>query len=107
MKKIFITGNLTKDPELKEVGENKVCNFSIANNDFKKTDNAEFYNCVAWNKNAENIDNYFSKGDKIFIEGNFRQNEYENADGEKRSSLEIVVSSFEFFQSRKNEDTET
>lgn len=71
-------GRLTKDPEIKMIGENKVANFTIACDDpFSKKDGTDFYNCVAWNKTAEVIENWGKKGRLVYAEGRPKNRSYE------------------------------
>ena len=101
----IITGRLTATPELKTTPNGKmVTSFSVANDtgwgDNKKTN---FLNCVAWNKTAENICKFFSKGDPILINGEINTRSYEAKDGAKRTATEILVNGFDFFAGKKAE----
>lgn len=63
-------GRLVKDVELKSVGsENKVANFTLAIQRGNDKDKADFINCTAWNKTAENMEKYTKKGSMVLIEG--------------------------------------
>ena len=65
MNKIWICGNISTELNLKEIGNNKLCEFSIAVRRYEKT--TDFINCVVWNKQAENLVKYQNKGSKISI----------------------------------------
>ena len=100
MNKIFLTGNLTRSPELKMTPSGvKVVNFGLASNE-RWTDSASgeqresvtFVECKAWNRTAESIFEYFKKGDPILIEGTLRFESWQTEDGQKRSRLKIRVS---------------
>lgn len=103
MNKIVITGNLTKDAELRYSTEGKaIVKFSIANNegwgDKKQTN---FINCVAFNKTAEAIANYTSKGSKVLIDGKLQMGSYEKKDGAgKAYTTDILVNQIEFLDKK-------
>ena len=86
-----LIGNLTRDPELRQVpGGATVATFSIATNfswtdaSGQKQDKAEFHNIVAWRKLAEICGQYLRKGGKVFIEGRIQTRDWEGEDGVKR-----------------------
>lgn len=101
---VNIMGRLTDDPEIRNNGENRYCKFTIA---FQRParegeDNAEtdFFNCIAWNRNADVIADWYSKGDKLLIVGTLRNSKYEK-NGKKHTSTEIVVKEIHFTGSKK------
>lgn len=102
MNYVGLMGRLTKDPELKQTSSGKTYSrFSIAvKKDFVK-DGVDFINCVAWDKRAEFIANYFKKGQKILIQGRINTGTYE-VNGEKRTSFDIVVDKADFIESMAN-----
>ena len=111
MNKVFLTGNLTRQPELKLTPAGvKVCNFGLASNE-RWTDqetgelreSVTFVECECWNRTAESVFEYFKKGDPILIEGQLRFESWET-DGQKRSRLKIRVSRWEFMQQRTDTD---
>lgn len=86
---VTLSGNLTKDPELRKTQSNKdVCSFTIATNEGK--DKTEFHNCVAWEKTAEIISQYSRKGQKLAVQGRLQTRKWEK-DGVDRYSTEIIV----------------
>ena len=91
---VIETGRLTADPELRYTGETPLCKFRIAVDRPKKKGaekpETDFFNCTAWNHNAEFINDMFSKGEMITVVGNLRSSTFEK-NGEKRSSVEIKV----------------
>lgn len=102
MNHIIITGNLYKDPELKYLQDGKsLTKFGVANNegwgDKKQTN---FINCVAFNKTAEAIANYTSKGSKVLIEGKLQMGNYINKEGVKVYTTEIIVNQIEFLDKK-------
>ena len=89
-------GGLVRDPELKYLPNSgkPVAEFSIAVDD-AYSDYTNFFDCVAYDKTAENIANYFKQGKKIGISGRLRQDRWEK-EGQKRSKVVIVVYQFDF-----------
>lgn len=98
LNRVQLIGNLTKDPELRQIpGGQTVASFSIATN-FSWTDQsgqrqekAEYHNIVAWRKLADICGQYLRKGSKIFLEGRIQTREWEGEDGVKRYRTEIVA----------------
>jgi single-strand DNA-binding protein len=93
-----IIGNITRDPELRQIpGGSTVASFSVATNfswtdaSGQKQDKAEFHNIVAWRKLAEICGQYLKKGSKVFIEGRIQTRDWEGEDGVKRYRTEIVA----------------
>lgn len=93
-----ILGNLTRDPELKQIPSGQsVCSFSVATNrqwtgtDGQKQEASDFHNMVAWGKLAEICGQYLTKGKKVYIEGRLQTRDWEGTDGVKRYRTEIVV----------------
>lgn len=100
MNKVILVGRTTKDIELREVkakGKETmlVANFTLAVDD-KKADETSFISCVAWNKLAETLEAYVKKGSPIQLWGRIKTRDYEDKDGNKRYSTDVVVEGFEF-----------
>lgn len=113
MNRVFLTGHLTRQPELKLTPTGvKVCNFGLASNE-RWTDqetgelreSVTFVECESWNRTAESVFEYFKKGDPMLIEGSLRFESWENEDGQRRSRLKIRVSRWEFMRQREVEQT--
>ena len=103
MNKCIITGRITKKPELKEVKDNKVCEFTLATNrpvirDGEKQ--ADFINCIVWNNQAENLCKYQDKGSLIAVFGEIRTDSYE-VEGNKRYKTYVLSNNIEFLESKK------
>lgn len=100
MNKVVLVGRLTKDPELRYAPGSGVptCRFTVAVNRMKK-DEADFINCVAFNKTAELIAQYLGKGRQIAISGSIRTGSYTAQDGSKRYTTDVVVETFDFIDS--------
>ena len=95
MNKIFLIGRLVKKPELREVKDNKVCEFTLAvNRDKEKTD---FINCVVWNSQAENLCKYQDKGSLISVFRELRVDTYE-IEGNKRYKTYVLSNNIEFLE---------
>lgn len=97
MNKWIGTGRLTKDPELRS-GKNDttICNFTVAVDRRGKDAGADFIPCVAFNKTAEWIEKYFSKGKMIAIDGRIQTRNWTDDDDEKHYVTELVVDNAEF-----------
>lgn len=92
-----IQGRLTANPELRRTGNGKaVVSFTIACDKPGKDNGASFIPCVAWEKTGEFINQYFTKGSAIIVEGRIESRQYEAKDGQKRTVLEAVVSQAHF-----------
>lgn len=92
-----IMGRLTKTPELRRTNSGKaVVSFDIACDKPGKDNGASFIPCVAWEKTGEFINQYFTKGSLIALEGRIESRSYETKEGNKRSVLELVVSQAHF-----------
>ena len=104
MNKVVLVGRLTKDPELRYAAGSGIptSKFTVAVNRQGKKDEADFINCVAFNKTAETIANYLVKGRQIAIAGRIQTDSYTAQDGTKRYTTDVVVESFEFCDSNKN-----
>ncbi len=101
--KVFLGGNLVRDPELKyTAGGTALCEFTIANSEKWKNASGEwaektgFYNCVCWGRRGEVISENFSKGKPIFVEGKLDFQQWETNEGQKRNTIKINVLDFDF-----------
>lgn len=108
MNHIILIGRTTKTIELKQNknGTNYV-QFTLAVNRPYKDEQADFINCVAWNKTAETIAQYVSKGTMIGIEGRLQVRNYENEAGVRQYISEVLVNRFTFLESKKSHTTES
>lgn len=107
MNHVIISGRFARDPEIRYTNTNKaVCSFTLAVDDGKDKDGkkkAQFLDCTAWEKTAEIIDQYFTKGDGITVTGKLQKRTWEK-DGQKHSTQDVVVSGIEFPLARKNNE---
>ena len=96
----ILMGRMTRDPELRYTSNGKAyTTFTLAVQ--KTKDEAEFIDCVAWEKTAENIAEYFRKGNRILIQGRLNVSSYEQ-NGEKRKSVKVQAFNFEFIDSKNS-----
>ncbi|MDP3770402.1 MAG: single-stranded DNA-binding protein [bacterium] len=98
LNKVFVLGNLTRDPELRQTsGGQAVCSFSIATNRFftdsagQKQKQAEFHNIVSWGRQAEIINQYLKKGSILLVEGRLQTRSWQDQQGTKHWRTEIVA----------------
>ncbi|MBP3584516.1 MAG: single-stranded DNA-binding protein [Peptococcaceae bacterium] len=108
MNKVLLIGRLTKDPELRYTQSGTaVASFTLAvNRRFSNQSGereADFINCVAWQKSAEFVANYFRKGQQMALEGRLQVRSYDGNDGQRRWVTEVVADQIEFVGS-KNEN---
>lgn len=97
---ITLVGRLTKDPELKQTGNDKtVCPFSIAVDKNDKSEDANFFDCVAWNKTAEFMSKYLKKGTLVLVDGRLDQQVWEK-DGQKRYAIRVIVNTLQSLSSK-------
>lgn len=105
--KAILMGRLTRDPELRYTGNGTpVCSFSIAiNSGSGENQTTDFINCVAWNKTAEFVNKYFSKGRMIVVIGRIQSRSWEGQDGKKNYATEVVVAEVSFGGSKRDTDS--
>lgn len=110
MNKVVLVGRLARDPEVKYTqGENSmaIARFTLAVNRKFKRDNkqgADFISCVAFGKNGEFFEKYFSKGMKVAVSGRIQTGSYTNKDGQKIYTTDVVVEEQEFVDSKKGNE---
>ncbi|HUT35858.1 MAG TPA: single-stranded DNA-binding protein [Planctomycetota bacterium] len=105
--RVILMGNLTRDPELRYTPSGQaVTDFRLAVNRRLKTpegerkDSVTFVDITAWGRQAEVINEYFAKGQPIFVEGRLSLDEWTSQDGQRRSKLRVVLERFEFLGQR-------
>ena len=100
MNNVILMGRLTKDPELsRSSGGKAFTRFSIAIN--RIGEGTDFINCVAWEKTAKTISEYFKKGQRILVQGSIRTGSYEK-NGQTIYTTDVLVNRFEFIESSGN-----
>lgn len=105
LNRVVLVGRLTRDPDLRYTASGRaVANFTIAvNRPFTNQQGdreADFINCVIWNKPAENLANYMSKGNLIGIDGNLQSRSYDGQDGKRIYVTEVLAASVQFLESK-------
>jgi len=110
LNKVFLIGNLTRDPELRYTPSGSpVCEFGLAINRVFSTREGErreevcFVDVTAWAKQATTISEYMRKGRLIFVEGRLKYDSWETPDG-RRSKLRVVVENFQFLGGRDDRE---
>ena len=93
---VILMGRLTRDPELRTTPTGKsVVNFSLAVDKGGQDAGADFFEIVAWEKLAELVQQYLSKGRRCLVQGRLSQRQWEQ-DGQKRSRIEVMASDVTF-----------
>lgn len=113
--RVNISGNLTRDPELRSTaGGTNILSFGVAVNDRRKNqqtgeweDVPNFIDCVVFGPRTESLSRFISKGSKVAIEGKLRFSAWETKEGQKRSKLEVVVDEIEFLSRTQTATTTT
>ena len=107
---IVVMGRLTRDPELRRTGSGiAVASFSLAvDRDFAPKDGGnretDFIDCVAWRQTGEFVSKYFTKGSMIVVSGRLQIRNWNDKDGNKRTSAEVVVANAYFGDSKRDSD---
>ena len=111
MNKVFLIGNLTRDPELSETTSGvSLCRFSIAVNRSYSGAGGErqtdFFNCVAWRGLGENVARYAKKGNKVAVSGSIELRNYEDNQGVRRTAIDVIAQDVEFLSPRGGDGSE-
>lgn len=105
-----LLGRLVKDPELKRTQNNKAyVNFTVAVSRFTRQGEkpqADFINCIAWEKTAEVIAQYFQKGSQIALEGSIQTGSYKNNQGQTVYTTNVLVSKIHFVGNKEEKQTQ-
>jgi single-strand DNA-binding protein len=96
----IIIGRATKDPDYSEKNDSKVAKYTLAVDRYKQ--DADFISCVCFGKNAEFARDYIRKGTKIAVVGSIKTGSYENKEGKKVYTTDIIVDRHEFVESKGN-----
>lgn len=104
MNKVIMMGRLTRDPDVQHRnygdGDRPIVRFTIAVD--RGAEEADFFNCTAFARQAEFAEKYLTKGAKILVVGRIHNDNYTNREGQKVYSVQIIVSEIEFAESKKN-----
>jgi single-strand DNA-binding protein len=103
LNKVFLIGNLTRDPELKALPSgSKVASLSLATNRVWKDqagarqEATEYHNLVSFGRQAENLAQYAKKGSSLFVEGRIQTRSWDGQDGKKNYRTEVIIDNFQF-----------
>jgi single-strand DNA-binding protein len=112
--KVFLLGNLTRDPEMKQSGgKRSMCVFGLATNQSwttetgEKREETEFHRVIAFDKKAETCYQYLKKGRKVHVEGRLQTRPYTGQDGIEKSATEIVLEELTFVDSMPKDVRQT
>ena len=107
--RVVLVGRMTRDPELRRTNMGSaVASFTLAvNRNYNSADGvqADFLPCVVWNKSAENVEKYCSKGSLVGVEGRLRSRSYDNAQGQKVFVVEVVCEKVRFIDKKNSEES--
>ena len=103
MNKVILVGNTCNDIEVRKTQSGKsVCEFALAiNENYGGENRTDFIDIQAWEKTAENLAKFVSKGSKLLVEGKIRTSTYQTQDGKKMKRTVVVASNFEFMQTKQ------
>ena len=112
MNKVFLIGNLTRDPELTETQSGvMICRFSIAvNRNYSGADGerkTDFFNIVAWRGLGETAARYLKKGNKVAVTGSIELRNFEDSQGVKRTGINIIASDLEFLTQKRDDNEDS
>lgn len=109
--RVVVMGNLGQDPELKHTQNNTaVCTLSVATTDYRndkdgnRQEFTEWHRIVVWGKQAENCAKYLSKGRSLLAEGRLQTRSWEDKEGQKRYTTEIVAQNVQFVGGQKSKE---
>lgn len=108
MNKVQLVGRLGKDPELKEVGELKICEFSVATNEYTKKRGSypEWHNVKLFGKTAENAAQWLKKGYFVAVSGSLSTSSWDDKEtGKKMYRTEIIANEFENLTPKSMDNT--
>lgn len=108
MIKFYGVARLSKEPELRIANNGKhVCKFSVASNrEFKNKEtgqyDADFFNCTAFGAQADFIESYVRKGNQVFLEGNIQTGSYENREGRRVYTFDLLVERIKLLEKKES-----
>ncbi len=110
MNKVFLIGNLTRDPELRETPSGvAMCRFAIAvQRPYSSQDGerqTDFFECTAWRGLGETISRFTKKGNKVAVSGSIQIRNYEDNQGVRRTAVDVIVQDCEFLTPKSASDS--
>lgn len=112
LNKVMLIGNLGQSPEMRFTPSGSpVTTFSVACNreytqDGEKKQETEWFNIVAWNKQAESCNQYLSKGQQVYVEGRLHTRSWDGQDGQKKYRTEVIANQVLFLGGKRKEEEE-
>ena len=104
MNVVTLIGNLATDVELRELGdERRVASFVLAVDRPGPEGKADFFRIAVWNKQAEVCNRYLAKGRRVALDGRLRSRSWDDADGKRRSAVEVVANRVQFLSPREGD----
>ena len=101
--KVILVGNLGRDPELRQTNSGQsVCEFSLATSERytdgggNRQERTEWHRIIVWGRQGENAAKYLSKGRQVYIEGRIQYRDWEDKEGNKRTTTEVVAQTVQF-----------
>lgn len=111
MNVLHIIGNLTRDPETRQVGDKAVCNFTVAVNRRQRDKDgnavADFFRVSAWGKMGETCQKYLAKGRKVAVTGSVSVHAFADKEGNPKGSLEVFAQDVEFLSSGNSNEQQS
>lgn len=108
MNSVALTGRMARDPEVRYTdGGVSIARFTVAVNRRKREDPADFISCIAFGKTAELIEKYFHKGMRIGLNGRIQTGSYENKEGRKVYTTDIIAEAVEFLDNKSDGNAQT
>lgn len=104
--RVIVTGNLTRDPEMRAAGSTSVCSLRIAcngrrrNNDGQWEDQPNFFDITVWGAQGENCYKFLKKGRGVAIDGRLHWREWTSQEGQKRQAVDIIADTVQFLGGR-------
>lgn len=103
--RVTLTGNLTRDPEMRQAGELTICSLRIAVNGRRKeqgewVDKPNYFDVSVFGRMAENCSQYLSKGRPVAIDGKLDWREWETPEGQKRQAVQVIADTVQFLGGR-------
>jgi len=103
---ISFLGRIGSDPELRQVGENTVLDFSLVHDvGFGQNKKPFWIRTSLWNKRATALQPYLKKGDQIYVTGELSQREYTNKEGQEKTSIELKIVDLELVSNKGGENS--
>lgn len=103
MNVITIAGQLGRDSELKQAGQEQILRFSVADSQGKEKPTI-WHNCTLWGRRATSLQQYLTKGQNVTVTGSITQREYTDKDGQKKTAQEVKVNDLTIHWSRDRQD---